>query len=52
MVWLYLMLDRKDWLVERFVDLREEKRSKEEILALFERRLKKFSPEQLAALQK
>ncbi|HBQ18757.1 MAG TPA: fatty acid desaturase [Myxococcales bacterium] len=52
MVWLYLMLGRKDWLVERFVDLREEKRSKEEILALFERRLKKFSPEQLAALQK
>ncbi|MEC7522190.1 MAG: fatty acid desaturase [Myxococcota bacterium] len=52
MVWLYLMLGRKDWLADRFVDLREEKRSKEEIIALFDRRLKKFSPEQLEAYRK
>lgn len=49
MVWAYLMLGRYDWLAERFVELRAEPREKEEIIALFHRRLKRFSPEQLAA---
>ena len=49
MVWLFLMLKRYDLLVKHFVDLREDKRSEEEILALFHRRLKRFTPEQLEA---
>ncbi|HJL17540.1 MAG TPA: fatty acid desaturase [Sandaracinaceae bacterium LLY-WYZ-13_1] len=48
MVWLYLMLKRYDWLADRFVDLRDEPRSKDEIIALFHRRLKRFPPEKLA----
>ncbi len=48
MVWVFLMLKRYDKLVEHFVDLRDEPRSKEEIIALFERRLAKFPPEKLA----
>ena len=50
MVWLYLMLKRYDTLADHFVELRDEPRSKDEIIALFERRLKRFEPEQLAKL--
>ena len=49
LVWVFLMLKRYDWLADRFVELRDEPRPKEEIVALFERRLRKFTPEQLAA---
>ncbi|MFK7990540.1 MAG: fatty acid desaturase [Sandaracinaceae bacterium] len=52
MVWVFLMLKRYDILLKHFVDLREEKRTEEEILALFHRRLKRFTPEQLAALER
>jgi hypothetical protein len=37
-IWLYLMLKRYDWLAERFVELRDEPRSKEEIIALLRAR--------------
>ncbi len=52
LVWLLLMLKRYDTLADHFVELREEPRPKEEIIALFKRRLAKFSPEQLAAYSK
>lgn len=39
MVWLLLMLKRYDRLAEHFVELRDEPRSKDEIVALFKRRL-------------
>lgn len=39
MVWLFLMLKRYDWLADRFVDLRETKRSKEDLIALMKSRL-------------
>lgn len=51
-VWLLLMLKRYDTLAAHFVELREEPRSKEEIIALFHRRLKRFSPDQLAVYRK
>jgi hypothetical protein len=49
MVWVFLMLKRYDTLFAHFVDLRDEPRPKEEVIALFKRRLVRFSPEQLAA---
>ncbi|MEZ4340587.1 MAG: hypothetical protein R3B82_28535, partial [Sandaracinaceae bacterium] len=52
LVWVLLMLRRYDTLADHFVELREEPRSKEEIIALFKRRLTKFSPEKLAAYSK
>ena len=52
LVWLLLMTKRYDMLADRFVELREEPRSKDEIIALFKRRLAKFSPEKLAAYSK
>jgi hypothetical protein len=42
MVWAFLMLRRYDWLAERFVELRDEPRSKEEIIALLKRRTRRF----------
>ncbi len=52
LVSVFLFLGRYDWLADRFVELRDEPRSKDEIIALMKRRLKKFSPEQLAAYTK
>lgn len=52
LVWLLLMLKRYDTLANHFVELRDEPRPKEEIIALMKRRLKKFSPEQLEAYSK
>ena len=46
-VWLFLMLKRYDWLADRFVDLREEKREKDEIIALIKSRMRRFTPEEL-----
>jgi fatty acid desaturase len=37
-VWLFLMLKRYDWLADRYVQLREEHRTKEEIIALLKER--------------
>lgn len=48
MVWVFLMLKRYDILAKHFVELRDEPRSQEEIIALFKRRLAKFPPEKLA----
>ena len=39
MIWLFLMLKRYDWMADRFVDLREEPRSREEIIALLTSRV-------------
>lgn len=41
-VWLLLMLKRYDTLADRFVELRETKRSREEIIALMKSRLRRF----------
>jgi hypothetical protein len=48
MVWVFLMLKRYDVLAKHFVELRDEPRSRDEIIALFKRRLQKFPPEKLA----
>lgn len=52
MVSVYLLLHRYEALADRFVELRDEPRSKDEIIALMKRRLARFSPEQLAAYSK
>jgi len=52
LVWLLLMLKRYDTLADHFVELRDEPRSKEEIIALMKRRLQKFPPEKLREYSK
>lgn len=52
LVTILLLTKRYGMLADRFVELRDEPRSKEEIIALMKRRVKKFSPEQLAAYTK
>ncbi len=52
-VWLFLMLKRYDWLADRFVDLSDEPRSKDEIIALLRARTQRIDvtrPEMLAAV--
>ena len=39
-IWVMLMLKRHDWIADRFVDLQDEKRSKQEIVAFMRQRLK------------
>ena len=43
MVWLYLMRKRHDLLAEKFVELREQPRSKEEIITLLKSRLERHA---------
>jgi hypothetical protein len=43
-VWFFLMLKRYDWMAARFVDLRDDKRSKDEIIALLKQRTRRIEP--------
>ena len=52
MVSVYLLLHRYEALADRFVELRDEPRSKDEIIALMKRRLARFSPAELAVYKK
>lgn len=52
MVTVYLLLHRYETLADHFVELREEPRTKEEIIALIKSRCVKFTPEKLAAYSK
>lgn len=47
MVWALLMFKRYDILADKFVDLNEPKRSKEEIIALLKERTRRITPEQV-----
>lgn len=50
MVWLYLMLGRYDWLADRFVELGERERSRDEIIALLKERTRAIpAPQAVAA---
>ena len=49
-VWVFLMLKRYDLLAKHFVELRDEPRSQDELIALFKRRLARFPKERLDAL--
>ena len=41
-VWAFLMLKRYDWLANHFVELRDEPRTKDEIIALLQERTKRI----------
>jgi hypothetical protein len=43
-VWFFLMLKRYDWLARCFVDLRDEKRTREEIIELLKKRTRRIEP--------
>lgn len=48
MVWAFLMLKRYDVLAKHFVDMRDEPRSKDEIIALLKKRVRRFENLQAA----